>query len=393
MAIILDFNPVVIAAVHTGGKEFGESLNENMIRHLVLNMILSYRKKFVNEYGRLIIACDSNNGKSWRRDFFPYYKIKRSESREKSALDWGMVFKSLDIITDELIQYLPYHVVKVSSCEADDIIAVLTKHITENEPIVKGIYEEDQPILILSGDKDFKQLHKYKNVKQYIPREKKYMPKESNAEKFLIEHIIRGDTGDSIPNIFSDDDCFAIKKRQKNCTEALVEKCLLNVPAEYQDNYNRNKRLIDLSETPELKHGKLSNARAIAVFIKDKIDNQAYEPLTNEVSIRILSEQDIQQGEYSPQQTDAATAYQLVPFVVPDFVFKEFYLLSTQEKEIKQAWDHIWSAYIGGQATWIQNEEYEGQFIGQLSDLTDELNLGDNGVLYIFANTAFWQCH
>ena len=150
---------------------------------------------------------------------------------------------------------------------------------------------------------------------------------------------------------------------------------------------------IDLSETPELKHGKLSNARAIAVFIKDKIDNQAYEPLTNEVSIRILSEQDIQQGEYSPQQTDAATAYQLVPFVVPDFVFKEFYLLSTQEKEIKQAWDHIWSAYIGGQATWIQNEEYEGQFIGQLSDLTDELNLGDNGVLYIFANTAFWQCH
>ncbi|TXG79810.1 MAG: hypothetical protein E6R13_09410 [Spirochaetes bacterium] len=251
MAIILDFNPVVIAAVHTGGKEFGESLNENMIRHLVLNMILSYRKKFVNEYGRLIIACDSNNGKSWRRDFFPYYKIKRSESREKSALDWGMVFKSLDIITDELIQYLPYHVVKVSSCEADDIIAVLTKHITENEPIVKGIYEEDQPILILSGDKDFKQLHKYKNVKQYIPREKKYMPKESNAEKFLIEHIIRGDTGDSIPNIFSDDDCFAIKKRQKNCTEALVEKCLLNVPAEYQDNYNRNKRLIDLSEIPD----------------------------------------------------------------------------------------------------------------------------------------------
>lgn len=251
MAIILDFNPVVIAAVHTGGKEFGDSLNENMIRHFVLNMILSYRKKFSNEYGKLIIACDSNNGKSWRRDFFPYYKIKRSASREASNLDWGMVFKSLDTITDELIDYCPYTVVKVNSCEADDIIAVLTKHITENEPIIKGIYEEDQPILIMSGDKDFKQLHKYKNVKQYIPREKKYMPRETNADKFLLEHIIRGDTGDSIPNLFSDDDCFAVKKRQKNCTDALVEKCLIEIPPEYKDNYIRNKKLIDLKEVPE----------------------------------------------------------------------------------------------------------------------------------------------
>jgi len=251
MAIILDFNPVVISAVHIGGREFGESLNESIIRHMVLNMILSYRKKFSNEYGKLIIACDSNNGKSWRRDIFPYYKIKRSESREKSALDWGMVFKSLDSITDELIQYCPYHIIKVDSCEADDIIAVLTKHITENEPIVTGIYEEDQPILIVSGDKDFKQLHKFKNVRQYIPREKKYMSREANAEKFLKEHIIRGDSGDSIPNLFSDDDCFAVKKRQKNCTDELVERHLDNIPDELMDNYTRNKQLIDLEMVPE----------------------------------------------------------------------------------------------------------------------------------------------
>ena len=43
MAILLDFNPTIISAVSVGDRTFGDSLDESMIRHLTLNMMLSYK--------------------------------------------------------------------------------------------------------------------------------------------------------------------------------------------------------------------------------------------------------------------------------------------------------------------------------------------------------------
>lgn len=248
MAILLDFNPTIISAVSVGDRNFGDALDEGMIRHLTLNMILSYKKQFAHKYGKLIICCDTGN--AWRKDYFPYYKYSRKKSREESHLDWEMIFKSISNIQQELREYMPYHVISTPRCEADDIIAVLSEYISENEPIVTGLLEEPQNVLIISRDKDFKQLQKSKHIVQWNPMEKKWM-REPDPEKFLIEHIVRGDSGDGVPNILSDDDSFVVKKRQKPVRETLVESIYAKgVPLEHKTNYDRNKQLIDLSCIP-----------------------------------------------------------------------------------------------------------------------------------------------
>lgn len=248
MAILLDFSPTIISAVSVGDKTLGDDLNESAIRHLTLNMILSYKKKFGDKYGKFIICCDESN--AWRKDLFPYYKYSRKKSREESHLDWDMIFKSISNIQQELRDYMPYHVISVPRCEADDVIAILSNYITENEPVGEGMFEENQDVLIISRDKDFKQLQSNRNIVQWNPMEKKWM-REPDPKRFLIEHIVRGDAGDGVPNMLSDHDSFVLKKRQKPVRESLIESVYNNgVPDEHLENYERNKKLIDLSCIP-----------------------------------------------------------------------------------------------------------------------------------------------
>lgn len=249
MAMLLDLNPVVISAVNMSQKQLREEVTEGMIRHIVLNMILSYRKKFSKQYGRLIVCCDSKD--VWRKDYFPYYKASRKKSKEDSPLDWELIYEMLDKIQQELKEYSHYHVIALPRVEADDIIAVLSRYIVDKEPIVQMGWPEIQEVLILSRDKDFRQLHT-QYVKQWNPYEKKFMV-ELDPDKYLIEHIIRGDDGDGVPNVKSNDDSLVMKIRQKPITEDFIEQLQITktVPPEYKANWDRNKRMVDLSMIPD----------------------------------------------------------------------------------------------------------------------------------------------
>lgn len=228
----------------------GVSLNvdENLLRHMILNSIRMYRTKFGSEFGEMIIACDDRN--YWRKDRFPYYKASRKKNRDASELDWNSIFTSLNKIRDELKEYFPYRVIQCEKAEADDVIGVLCNKF--------GMPVGGDPILILSGDKDFQQLQKYSNVQQYDPVRKRWL-KCLDPEKFLIEHIIRGDTGDGVPNILSADESFVANIRQKPIRSKFVddvtaadwpEDCSL-FNEEIIRNYSRNKQLIDLGCVPE----------------------------------------------------------------------------------------------------------------------------------------------
>jgi hypothetical protein len=106
---------------------------------------------------------------------------------------------------------LTFHIkfIHIDRAEADDVIAVLTKYAQENELVQEGLVEESQKILILSSDKDFKQLQLYPNVKQWSPMQKKYVTAtQREIIEYKIEHIVKGDAGDGIPNILSKDDVF-----------------------------------------------------------------------------------------------------------------------------------------------------------------------------------------
>lgn len=223
-------------------------IEEGLIRHMVLNSIRSYNTKFSKDYGEMIIACDDRN--YWRREIFPYYKANRRKAREESEIDWATVFESLNKIRDELKEYLPYRVIQAHGAEADDIIGTL---VHKYGKVVCSA--SDEKILILSGDKDFVQLQTYSNVEQYDPVRKKYI-KNKDPEKFLYEHIIRGDVGDGIPNFLSADNCIVIGSRQKSIMSKRLEMWLNQAPEEFCDetllrNYHRNRQLIDLNCIPQ----------------------------------------------------------------------------------------------------------------------------------------------
>jgi 5'-3' exonuclease len=227
------------------GNHTNAQLEENMVRHMILNSLRSYKVKFGDEYGEMIIACDNTN--YWRKQVFPYYKANRKKSIENSELDWKALFECLNKIRAELKEYFPYRVIDVESAEADDIIATLvTKFGSE--------LNTGEKLLILSGDKDFIQLHVYPNVSQYDPTRKKWI-KHDDPERYLHEHILKGDAGDGVPNVLSPDNVFVVGDRQRPLTAKKMEKIMGTELEEMETsiarNYSRNVQLIDLSFTPE----------------------------------------------------------------------------------------------------------------------------------------------
>ena len=236
--IFVDFNQVCISNIMQDIKN-NSDIEENLVRHMILSSLLMYKQKFGREYGELVICCDSP--KSWRKDVFPFYKANRKSYRENSDFDWKKIFLILNKIRDELRESFPYRVIEVDGAEADDIIGQFALN-------------AKQPMLILSSDKDFIQLQSNPNVKQYSIIQKKYL-NGINPDTYLKEHIIKGDRGDGIPNILSDDDTFVSEKRQNKLQKIKIESWIQMDPQEFCNdrmyrNYCRNEQLVSLHKTP-----------------------------------------------------------------------------------------------------------------------------------------------
>jgi hypothetical protein len=241
--ILIDLNQVLLSGLmaQIGGQK-NIKLEESLVRHMVLNILRSHVKQFRAEYGEVVLCCD--NKKYWRKDFFPFYKAGRKKTREKSDLDWHLIFDILGNLKRELKDNFPYKVIDVDGAEADDIIGTLTP-----------LYSGSEKVLILSSDGDFLQLQQYKNVKQYNPTQKKFV-KSANPLLELKEKIISGDKGDGIPNVLSPADCFVRDMRQKPITKNKMEQMLNESYSDWNDEeakigYSRNQTLIDLRNIPD----------------------------------------------------------------------------------------------------------------------------------------------
>ena len=256
--ILLDYSQTVIGSFMavSRGKPVVE---EDLLRHTILNSIRMFRNKFTKDYGEMVICCDDKD--NWRKEIFPEYKANRRKNRENDITDWKTLFELLHEMREELTKYFPYKVMHVDSAEADDIIGVL---VAERQ----NTFAFSRPTLILSSDKDFIQLQKYQGVRQWSPLQKKFVvgdPVES-----LYDKTIRGDTGDGVPNILSSDDTLITEgKRQTPITKKKMELWRGKKPEEFCNeamlrNYHRNKTLVDLRETPE----------SIRINIVNQYDNQ-----------------------------------------------------------------------------------------------------------------------
>ena len=241
--ILVDLNQVMISNMMMQiGNHQNAQVDENMLRHMILNTLRFNRQKFHQEFGELLITCDDRN--YWRKQAYPYYKANRRKARESSEMDWSAIFDALNNIREELKTFFPYKVIQIDACEADDIIGTIVHR--EGKALNVG-----EPILILSGDHDFKQLHKYANVKQYDPTRKRWIS-HSNPEEYLFEHILKGDSGDGVPNVLSPDNTFVMGIRQRPVTKKRITDWadINKMDSEVKRNYMRNKTLIDLNEIP-----------------------------------------------------------------------------------------------------------------------------------------------
>jgi 5'-3' exonuclease len=246
--ILVDLNQVLLSGLMAQiASEKKKKYDEDLIRHLILNILRNHIKNFKSEYGQVVLCCDNRN--YWRKEVFPFYKASRKKTREKSDLDWHMIFDILGKIKEELKLNFPYKVIDVDGAEADDIIGTLAPR-----------YVMHENVLILSSDGDFLQLQQYNDknskfqIKQYNPAQKKFI-KSVNPMLELKEKIIRGDKGDGIPNIYSPSDCFVRDLRQKPITKGVLTKLMSEDSEKWPEEtlkigYSRNKLLIDLREIP-----------------------------------------------------------------------------------------------------------------------------------------------
>jgi len=261
--IIVDYSGIALASII-----INKTFDEQLIRHMILNSLRMYRTRYKDEYGELVLAVDASN--NWRKTAFPQYKASRKKTQKESTFDWGEAFRILNKIREEIAENFPYTVVRVDGCEADDVIGTL---VTRN-PDPNRDYDPEK-IMIVSSDRDFLQLQKYKFVRQYSPLLKKEL-RVDNPRVWLQTHIIKGDKGDGVPNILSDDNVFVEGFRQTPITQKKIDSIIedleegeLLYAASWYRNYCRNKKLIDLSETPkELRREIINN------FMADKPDTR-----------------------------------------------------------------------------------------------------------------------
>ena len=246
---------VILGNIFGYSKDISQA-DENIIRHLTLNSIRMYKQKF-KKYGEVILVFDS--GDYWRKDEFPHNQGTRKLNQDQDNELWSNLWNIVSTVRDELEDNFPYKVMRVGRAEADDIIAYLAKK-----------YHQTENIMIVSSDKDFQQLQRYENVHQYSPKNKAKVVC-SNPKEFLINHIIKGDSSDGIPNILSDDDTLINPdKRQKRLTQKVLDTisedlAFGELPKGHEDNWKRNQTLVDLDKVPD--------------WINEKIEKRWNEPI------------------------------------------------------------------------------------------------------------------
>jgi len=241
--ILMDMNQIILHNLFARMKNVNE-IDEDLVRHMVINSLRIYRNKFHREYGELVLTYDGGN--YWRKDIFLHYKAKRKIKQNSDDIDWNKIFGLITTIRDEIKETFPYKTIKLTHVEADDIIAVLAKKFSNEKNI------------IISSDKDFQQLQRYENISQYSLKTKSMLVCD-DPEDFLTTHIIKGDSSDGIPNILSDDDVFMNEdKRQKPCGQKKINQ----IKSEMTDwistpNWERNQTLVDFNYIPDWVNDKI----------------------------------------------------------------------------------------------------------------------------------------
>jgi 5'-3' exonuclease len=244
-----------------------------MAFHITLN---SVKKAWQDFNGSHVIFC--LEGRSWRKDYYAPYKAQRTAARaahtEKEADEEKIFWEAFDTFKDFIIDKTNCTVLQNPRLEADDLIAgFIQSHPNDNH-------------VIISTDTDFVQLIA-PNVKQYngvmettITHEgifdakgKRVIDKKTQEPKaipdpewLLFEKCMRGDTSDNVfsayPGVRTKGTSKKVglteafedrKSKGYNWNNLMLQRWTDHNGIEHRvlEDYERNRRLIDLSHQPE----------------------------------------------------------------------------------------------------------------------------------------------
>ena len=201
MAILIDMSSVLHRKIHSSLKavkdiriENGEYVTKDYIHMVIQNIIkdiVQNHHQYSKKYGDIVLLFDDSS--YWRKDVYPDYKSHRKVNRDKNPVNYKEVYVYYNELAEILAEHFPWKVLKVNNAEADDLILILARELSQSEEV-----------LILSPDKDMIQAQKYPNIKQYSPLTNKWMVPENKNESmddWLKEHVCLGDGSDDVPKI------------------------------------------------------------------------------------------------------------------------------------------------------------------------------------------------
>jgi len=244
-----------------------------MAFHITLNSI---RKAWQQFNGTHVVFC--LEGRSWRKDYYEPYKRNRSDARaahtEKEQEEDRVFWEAFDTFKDFIKDKTNCTVLQHAQLEADDLIAGWIQSHPKDDHV------------IVSTDTDFVQLIA-PNVRQYngvmectithkgffddkgkpiVDRKTKEAKLPPDPEWLLFEKCMRGDTSD---NVFSAYPGVRTKgsKNKVGLTEAfedrgskgfawnnlMLQRWMDHEGVEHRvlEDYERNRRLIDLTAQPD----------------------------------------------------------------------------------------------------------------------------------------------
>lgn len=149
---------------------------------------------------------------------------------------------------------------------------------------------------------------------------------------------------------------------------------------------------MDLTSMPELRRLVACDdggvPRAVSVFCASPDMNGAYEPYSGETAVVVSSEAQLAAGGAPPEAGDlmAPQRFEVVAANVPPTVWR------SRSGDLR---DEIYrlSGRALGEPLWLQSPQHHGALLCQFDEGFVSMNLGDTGIMYVFADTAFWQCH
>lgn len=296
--IIVDLANIFFRARHAIKGDADTKIG--MSFHVTLNGI---RKAWQDFGGSHVVIC--LEGRSWRKDFYPPYKRNRADARAaktvKEKEEDDLFWETFDNFKTFITEKTNCTVLQHPQLEADDLIAGWIQA------------HPDSKHVIISTDTDFYQLLA-DNVKQYngvteethtlegiFDRKGKYvkdkktgLPKTPpNPEWLLFEKCIRGDSTDNVFSAYPGvrekgtknkvglREAFADKAaRGYDWNNLMLQRWIDENKVEHRvlDDYERNRRLIDLSYQPD----------DIKEVLKETIKKNSVPKSVTQVGIRLL---------------------------------------------------------------------------------------------------------